>query len=68
MKIIDTWILVAMVLMCFCVVVLTYKDYKEALASGNEKRINKDKKDLKEAMTIFLISVICFIFGVFVLW
>lgn len=66
MKIIDTWILVAMVLMCFFSVLLTYKDYKEALVSGNERRINKDKKDLKEAMAIFLVSIICFIFGVFV--
>lgn len=66
MKIIDTWILVAMVLMCFCVVVLAYEDYKKALASGNERKIIKDKKDLKEAIAIFFVAIVCFILGVFV--
>lgn len=50
----------------FFSVILTYKDYKEALASGNERRINKDKKDLKEAMAIFFVAIVCFILGVFV--
>ncbi|MBZ7976740.1 MULTISPECIES: hypothetical protein [unclassified Campylobacter] len=63
MKIIDTWILVAMVLICFCVVVLTYEDYKKALASGNERRIDKDRKDLKEAIAILFVAIVCFILG-----
>lgn len=63
---IDVCLYATMVLMCFCAVVLTYKDYKEALASGNEIRINKDRKDLKEAMAIFFVAIVCFIFGVFI--
>lgn len=63
---IDVCLYIVMVLMCFFSVLLTYKDYKEALASGNERRINKDKKDSKEAMAIFFVAIVCFILGVFV--
>lgn len=63
---IDVCLYATMVLMCFCAVVLTYKDYQRALASGNERKIIKDKKDLKEAMAIFFVAIVCFILGVFI--
>lgn len=63
---INFWLYVVMILVSFCIVVLTYEDYKKALTSDDKIRINKNKKDLEEAKAIFIISIVCFILGIFV--
>lgn len=63
---INFWLYVVMILVSFCAVVLTYEDYKKALTSDDKIRINKNKKDLEEAKAIFIISIVCFILGIFV--